>query len=564
MSSRGLLWFGCAAVAAVGLFGIAGADVWWHVRAGEWFLGHGFDGTEPFAYTSERWRYSEVLAQSALAAAHRIGGVTGLVILRAVLLGTLAMVCVRVCRLTDGPRPEPAAVVVSLALMGASVLPVAAMKPQMFAYVVFAVFLGLIFAAEAGRHRLLRWLPVLMVVWANVHRSGILGIGLGIAVAITWALAGRRDAAKARAARILMTGSAVGLLALLVNSGGFFYLSSSFDVLSRDTLRRHVAEWQPLTWELLLDRHAPLLFMFAAWCAERGRRRRLDAEFVVVVVVAVLAVRAGRLAPWLAVALVPGVARLAQVGFSRIRPVFAYVGATAFVVALLGGSYLSSFVPAYRVLGPVPSRVPVALADFLAEYPPPGRMWNDLSSGGYLLYRLGPEIQVSLDGRNDTVYSEAFFETAMRAPYHAADFASVAERYEITVVVGRYRPGVPAYSFLHEDPEWSLVYWDDLYFVLVRQTAQSAGYLHEHSFSELRVHDAMARVLEITQDSRRGELAADIMRNAERSPESMRALYFAALVFHARGQRTEFEATRTEIERMAESRGVAVPPLPGD
>ena len=55
-------------------------------------------------------------------------------------------------------------------------------------------------------------------------------------------------------------------------------------------------------------------------------------------------------------------------------------------------------------------------AAFLRENPPPGKMWNAFNYGGYLLYALSPQHKkVFIDGRNDTVYPEAFFAETARA-----------------------------------------------------------------------------------------------------------------------------------------------------
>lgn len=559
---------GAALVAAGAVFRLGGADVWWHVASGQRLLAQGWDGSEPFAFTSDQWRYTEALAQIVMAGVHALGGVDGLVVLRALLFGAATLVAARsTFARADGEPSLPGATVLAMALCASASLAVGAMKPQLFAYVAWAGAILLLVHAEArppgARRPLVAWLPVLALVWGNLHRSGALLIALGLGTAIVWSLRAptRRDAGW------LALASLAGAAALLANTGGTFYLTSSFDVPTRETLRTFVAEWQPLTFEGLLERHAAVLVSGAAWALDRARTRRLDVEVVAVAGTLVLATQAGRLVPFLAVALLPGAARgVAWLGRRLAARQAVAVGA-GLAVALLVAQHLVFFPPALRGFGVVDSRVPVHLADFLEANPPPCaergcRMWTGLDHGGYLLYRFGPRGQVSVDGRNDTVYAERYFRDACLAPFDERIFRRLDAAYRPDLVVAPYRAGPAAYAFLHRDPAWALVYWDDVAAVLLPRRPENAAYLERHAYRALRVHDGLARVSRIATDPARDALSEDVIRNVEQAPQSMRALFFAGLLSAARGDRRRLEVVRGALAEMADERGLSPPPLP--
>ncbi len=50
------------------------------------------------------------------------------------------------------------------------------------------------------------------------------------------------------------------------------------------------------------------------------------------------------------------------------------------------------------------TRYPEALADYMNEHNMGGRVFNSYGTGGYLIYRLSPHVQVYIDGRTDILY----------------------------------------------------------------------------------------------------------------------------------------------------------------
>jgi hypothetical protein len=213
-------------------------------------------------------------------------------------------------------------------------------------------------------------------------------------------------------------------------------------------------------------------------------------------------------------------------------------------------------------LGLVRWLVPVDGADFLHKYPPPGKMWNSLNTGGYLLYSLAPGIPVFIDGRSDTLYGKSFFDETLDATRNPAVFFDQLERYQIGfAVVETLGHLSPSYRALAHAANWALVYSDDCVAIAVRKTQKSASYLVEHGFEALSFDPAeiLPRLANLSTDPQRESLAAEVMRNLRQSPGSVRAHYMAAMVHKQLGRELEYQREREIVRALAEARSLAVP-----
>src|SRR6185436_10193674 len=179
LSTRRLYLFLAVALPVVAALAadLPAVDLAYHLRAGESILATGAIPTvDTYTFTAagERWLDQNWGAQVVLALAFRIAGWTALAILRAVLVGlTFGFVLVACRRLGAGDRTA------ALLTLGAFVVSsfTLALRPQLFGIAIFAAIL-LLTTYRRDRPRLL-WLAVpLILVWANMHGSFVLGIGL--------------------------------------------------------------------------------------------------------------------------------------------------------------------------------------------------------------------------------------------------------------------------------------------------------------------------------------------------------------------------------------------------
>jgi tetratricopeptide (TPR) repeat protein len=120
-------------------------------------------------------------------------------------------------------------------------------------------------------------------------------------------------------------------------------------------------------------------------------------------------------------------------------------------------------------LGVLEGRFPVRAAAFAREAGLPARLYNDLTSGGYLTWDAPVQGGVFIDGRLE-VYDTRFFSEYVTALSNPVAWKQQAERYGINTVFlfHRWSNRHHLIRFLVRDPAWKLVYHDEVAILFVR------------------------------------------------------------------------------------------------
>ncbi|MGH2679894.1 MAG: hypothetical protein ACRDG8_05340 [Actinomycetota bacterium] len=209
-------------------------DLAYHVRVGELALRSGdVIRTDMFTFTRGGfpWLNQQWGAQVIFALAHRALGWAGVAITHAAAVGTGILFVYRSC-VRAGAHPRTSAVLSLLGfLVGAGSL---AARPQSLAIPLFTGTWLLL-----GRRSRWIWLvPVLAVVWANVHGSFVLA-PLLTAFALADDVADRKPAGRSL---LLLLATVAGTL---VSPFGPSVWSYAVEIAGNETIRSSVAEWRP-------------------------------------------------------------------------------------------------------------------------------------------------------------------------------------------------------------------------------------------------------------------------------------------------------------------------------
>jgi hypothetical protein len=314
-------------------------DTFWHLRAGAdiWRTGH-VPTTDAYSYTAAGlpWPDHEWLWQAFSYGWYRLGGFPLLTVaVAALILLTAALVY----RLAIGaPATRAVAMAVGLTLTS----PVWALRPQIATLLAVAVLITLL-----ARERF--WpVPLLFLVWANVHGGVALGGIVLVAVTAAALLRWRRSRADADRRRAAALGLVLPLagLASCATPLGFHVFRFVWESTARLYVLR-ISEWRP-TWP---DNTAGAIFWLAAagLIALLARRRRALAG-----------------APWPAWALAAAALALMGPAFRSLRNFapFAVVAAPA-ATHLLGASFRLPL-PRRRAAAPGPDHPRINLALFAA------------------------------------------------------------------------------------------------------------------------------------------------------------------------------------------------------
>jgi hypothetical protein len=146
--------------------------------------------------------------------------------------------------------------------------------------------------------------------------------------------------------------------------------------------------------------------------------------------------------------------------------------------------------------------LPCGATEWLAANRPPANMFNSYGIGGYLLYHLGPETKVFIDGRLD-VYDHRTWRELLDAQEERLPIDELIRRHDLRTFVVDIRgwETVPGHIAprLAAMPDIRLVYFDDGEAVFVRSTPETRDFvatrqlLHLTPFAPSRLADALAR-----------------------------------------------------------------------
>lgn len=385
----------------------ADVDLWGHVVFGRDILTNGFTSTDPYSFTSDiPWVNHEWLAEVFFWWAWAGAGGFGLVFLKVVLVGGMLVCAWRVLRRSQLP---PLAVEALFLILVFGTWPrTSVVRPQLFSVFLFAALLWILQSVELGYRRRVWWLPVVFVLWINLHGGWIVGFGiLGLWAAMR--LVGRSTRISA-VELIAATAATVG--ALLVNPYGWRMLEFIATTVRID--RSDIVDWQPL-WQsgflTTLWLGSTALAGFVWW---RHWRSVPFWQTAIVLCLALASVRVSRLDAFYAIAVAmllgphTGPKRPASELAVPWAPVPLFAGIVAAIGIIIAAATERPLWCVALDVGWAPER---QAGEFLNANALEGRLLTWFDWGEYVIWHRGPNLKVSVDGRRETVYSAPFLQS---------------------------------------------------------------------------------------------------------------------------------------------------------
>jgi hypothetical protein len=475
-------------------------DLWGHVVFGQQMLKtRAVERVEIYSWTvnGQEFINHEYGADLILGGTHLLLGGTGLLLLK-IAIGLLTFGLALRLGSKSLRWPQSA---IALALGAVAVTEISygfAARPQIFTALGLAIELLLLRRIHEGRHWWALALPVLFMIWINIHGGALAGVGLlGLAAGsstlqMLWQHRRRTGATAIElpACRIAFRTvvalwlAVLGVLAsLCCNPWGPALVR--WLVQSVLWFRPEIEEWNPTPfgWD-----HAAAFILIAvsifAWAA--SRRPRQFWELAVCGAFAVLALRSVRNAPLFAIvalALVPphladalarfrnhfaGLFELArQRPFQKLAPGFLGIASIAIAIATF------TLHKEHPLTMEVPrSRYPTGVIEFVRNHQLEGKMLNFFDWGDMIIFQL-PNCAPSIDGRLDACYSHSLIVAHWKLyngedvdekvlSIDAADLALLPSKLAGTLAL-RNRPG------------WRVVYFDETAALLARDVKRFNG-----------------------------------------------------------------------------------------
>jgi len=474
---------------SVRLLGDAG--IGWHIRTGQQILAtHTVPRVDSFSSTMAgkqwfAWEWLYDLTVGELGASLGLNGVVWFtaIVIAAAFAGMFRFLIGR------GTNILPAVVALLLAVCASMIHFLG--RPHVVSWLLTLAWFWILDSHErdrgdGGRETKLWLLPLLMLLWVNVHGGFVLGfVLLGIfCLSAIWewyrARADRIEEvlAKIRAAKRARSLAWAGLLsgvASLANPYGWKLHEHVYQYLSNRFLMDHIDEFQSPNFHRVAQRcFLILLLITLATLAMRGRELRVSQGLIVLFAVyaGLYASRNIPVSAFLLVMVIGPLAPAVPTGFwqrmtavetvlrGHLWPVLAVI-VTLAITASGGRVGTATLIDAHFD----PQRMPMSAVDFLEKDGVKGPILSVDNWGGYLIYRLYPKTKVVVDDRHD-LYGDEFFESYLKMVRVEPGWQDFLRDHSNSYVLLPRESALA--GALDEARDWKAIYADNVAVVFVR------------------------------------------------------------------------------------------------
>jgi hypothetical protein len=395
------------------------ADLWWHLRTGQWIAEHhALPATDPFSHIvqGQPWVVYSWLFEVLLYALFHAWGLMGVVVYTVVL--TLAIV-VSLSILVQRFAPNLNQAILYAGLGALTLAPFCTPRPWLFTLLFFIIEYNLLVAArQSGKTHWLWWLPPIFALWANLHIQFIYGLFLlGFDTVQPWleqllrrdfSLKKLNENFDRQRWRLLL----VCCGATLATPYHIKTYQTVLEYAEQTRMYEFVTELQPLSFTGLMPWLVLTLTLWAVFWL--GWQHLQQPSLLVLLLISVLVAFRSTRDVWFLVVITLGILAASAPVQARASSMRVSLQCAAVLLACL-----ALFVLAQRrqlnnavLQSAVAAAYPAAAARVIEERSYTGPLYNHFNWGGYLIWRL-PQLPVSMDGRGN-LYGEE------RMAHHAA------------------------------------------------------------------------------------------------------------------------------------------------
>jgi hypothetical protein len=468
------------------------ASIGWHIRNGQQMLRtHSITRTDSFSATmnGQPWYAWEWLYDAVIAGIHDWLGLNGVVFFTALVISATFALTLRLAIARGASLPV--SVMLLVLSVGASTIHFLA-RPHVLSWLFAAIWFQILDDAENTESKRLFWLPVLTLVWVNLHGGFLLGFALLGLYLLSGSIRYFRchDQERQRAGEWLKTlgsVSALSLLASFVNPYGYKLHIHIYRYLSDPWLMRHIDEFQSPNFHGVAQQcFAVLLLITIVVLASAQNKLRLSHLFVIIFA-AYSGLYASRNLPVSSILLTLVVAPLLSWEISgagtnpalpaRVRTFFARCESFSARMGNLEQRFRGHLWPIAAIIlglivcsqhGRLGSRqlmdahfdakhFPVQAAELFARNGIREPIFGPDNWGGYLIYRLYPQAKVFVDDRHD-FYGAEFLKNYLQAIRVTHDWEKALDENRVNWVLVPSES--PLANILKITGRWTVIHED--------------------------------------------------------------------------------------------------------
>lgn len=447
----------------------ADPDLWGHIRFGQdiWEQGRVHD-TDPFSFTAEghTWINHEWLMEVALYLIYHTFDSTGLLVFKA-FLGIL------IVHLLSSIYFARCSNITVYLVVFALVIPVMApgfmTRPHLATFLFLTLLIYVLQKFFDGNHRIIRWAPLIMLLWVNSHGGVVAGLGIfGMITAVEFF-------------RCYKTGERQGILllkyfllscgAVLINPYGYnlwlFFIHSL-------GMPRSISEWGPIS---LTDfshwQYKVLVLLFLGTFFLPNKKRVW--EVLIIALAIVYGFRHQRHTVLTAILLAPYISL--QYGrwlqwdlkryYDRLSHHFHWSlqGLLGVFIVFVLGAQLNKYAADDFKIRVDPLIYPTYAAQFMEANQLEGNLVVPFNWGEYMIWK-SPGSRVSIDGRFRTVYPENIINMNRDFAYGKPEGVALLRDFP-TILVMTKKHEAP-HTLLEKTPGWIKIYHDPIAKLFIR------------------------------------------------------------------------------------------------
>jgi hypothetical protein len=469
-------------------------DFWWHLATGRAIVARGgIPTTDSFSYTQfgQPFYNQSWLAELLMYGLHQLGGIELILLVQSLVIALAYGLLLRLCIISTGRLRF------SVALLLLATLPLSfsnwVVRPQSYTFPIFVGFMTILAEYRLGRSNRLWLLPVLMVLWVNLHGGFVLGLSL---IGITFVgeflksfTTNRPPTTDHRPpttdSRLLprlgplLLWGALTALAVLLNPRGLGVLSYVRNLLGSSSVTTLVEEWAPPT---IRDAGGGglIFFLFVIGCSAvliYARRRPDLTDMLLFGAFLWLALGATRNIVWFGFVATPLLVTQAATLLPAPRPIRRPAGSPALNAVLIGMLSLLlvlglPWIKPYLDLPPsvgglLAEDTPVVAVEQLRAEPQQARhLFHSEGYGSYLIWA-APEQPVFIDTRIELYPYQQWGDYINLG--QGNNVAELLQKYTIDGLLLNKQRQEQLIAIMRADSAWTIRYEDAQTIYLLRR-----------------------------------------------------------------------------------------------
>lgn len=485
----------CATYGFLGPNLLADSDIGWHIRNGEQILAtHSVPQTDSFSYTmaGRPWYAWEWLYDTIIAGIHHAAGLNGVVLFSAFVFALTFALLFRLALRWRGSLP----VAIGLTLLSAVAASIHLLaRPHLLTWLFTLVWFERLdgFQRGLGKTRHLLALPLIMLVWVNLHGGFLIGLALlalflagNLWTRFTSSSRLRRTLAQRRG-RQLGTILLPTLAATMITPYGYRLYVHLYGYLGDKFLMDNISEFLSPNFHLVQVKAFSLLLIAAVGALAISTARTRTLDVLVIAFAAWIGLYATRNIPLAAILLTltispllgaalhrlpgrkdlaPGVRGLAarvsgfslRMGAMEMRLTGHCLPALIAILMVVTIAGQGRSFPKGTAVAFNEKQMPVQAAEFMAQHGIRDHFFSPDNWGGYLIYRLYPNVRLMVDDRHD-FYGAAFMRDYLTVLQVGPGWRGLLDARQVRWVVAPSESSlanalkaVPDWRVIHEDP----------------------------------------------------------------------------------------------------------------